>query len=216
MPRFTGRPAAFESIVLRLAAVFTILFAIGVGDARAADENEKPSAVVAALQESLLSAMKDADKLGFDGRYERLQPALDQAFDIEQMTRIVVGGRWSKLSAAEQAQIVEQFRRFSVSTYANEFSGYDGERFAITGERDQPGIGTIVETQIQTKAAGTFALNYVLHQTPAGWQIIDVHLDGSISELARRRDEFASIIRRDGVAGLIVALKKKTEELARS
>ena len=211
---FAGRPAEFKLVFRHLIAAFAVLFAIAAGSARAAENG--PSAVVAALQDTLLATMKEADTRGFDGRYQKLQPAIDQAFDIETMTRIVVGSRWSKLDSAEQAQVVEQFRKFSVSTYANEFSGYDGERFAITGEREQPGVGTIVETQIRTKDAGTFALNYLLHDTPAGWQIIDVHLDGSISELARRRDEFASIIRKDGVAGLIVALKKKTEELARS
>lgn len=211
---FAGRPAEIKPVFRHLIAVFAVLFAVAAGSARAADNG--PSAVVAALQDTLLATMKEADTLGFDGRYQRLQPAIDQVFDIETMTRIVVGSRWNKLDSAEQAQVVEQFRKFSVSTYASEFSGYDGERFAITGEREQPGIGTIVETQIRTKDAGTFALNYLLHDTPAGWQIIDVHLDGNISELARRRDEFASIIRKDGVAGLIVALKKKTEELARS
>jgi hypothetical protein len=31
------------------------------------------------------------------------------------MTRIIVGGRWVKLSEAEQNQVVDLFRRFSVS-----------------------------------------------------------------------------------------------------
>lgn len=208
-----GRPAEFRPVVRRLIALLVVLVAFAAAGARAGDS--EPSAVVAALQQSLLSTMKEADKLGFDGRYQRLEPAFQQAFDIEQMTRIVVGGRWSKLDPGQQAQVVEQFRKFSVSSYASEFSGYDGERFAITGQRDQPGVGTIVETKLQTRDSGTIALNYLLHQTPAGWQIIDIHLDGSISELARRRDEFSSIIRKDGVDGLIVALKKKTEELAR-
>jgi phospholipid transport system substrate-binding protein len=60
------------------------------------------------------------------------------------------------------------------------------------------------------------ALNYLLRQTPQGWKIVDIYLDGTISELARRRDEFASIIRTQGVDGLIALLKKKNEELAGS
>ncbi|MGH6928995.1 MAG: ABC transporter substrate-binding protein [Dongiaceae bacterium] len=55
-----------------------------------------------------------------------------------------------------------------------------------------------------------------MRDTAAGWRIVDVYLAGTISELARRRDEFGSIIRRQGLDGLIALLKKKNEELAGS
>jgi phospholipid transport system substrate-binding protein len=132
------------------------------------------------------------------------------------MTRIVVGGRWTKLSEAERRQVVDLFRRFSVSTYANEFSGYGGERFELGDDRAHPGLGTIVETRLVLKDGAPVELNYLLRETPQGWKIVDVYLDGTISELARRRDEFASIIRSRGVDGLIALLKKKNEELAGS
>jgi phospholipid transport system substrate-binding protein len=73
-----------------------------------------------------------------------------------------------------------------------------------------------VETQIVFKKGVPIELNYLLRQTPQGWKIVDVYLDGSISELARRRAEFASIMRSHGVDGLIALLKKKNEELAGS
>jgi phospholipid transport system substrate-binding protein len=112
--------------------------------------------------------------------------------------------------------VVDLFRRFSVSTYASEFSGYDGEQFEIGDDRAQGETGTIVDTHIVFKKGTPIALNYLLRPTPQGWKIVDVYLDGSISELARRRDEFASIMRSQGVDGLIAALKKKNEELAGS
>ena len=160
--------------------------------------------------------MKEAGPLGFEGRYQRLQPAMESAFDLEQMTRIVVGARWARLSEVERRQVVELFRRFSVSTYASEFTGYDGEQFEIGDDRAQAGLGTIVETRIVFKKDKPVALNYLLRQTPQGWRIVDVYLDGTISELARRRAEFASIISSQGVDGLIALLKKKNEELAGS
>jgi hypothetical protein len=43
-----------------------------------------------------------------------------------------------------------------------------------------------------------------------------VYLAGTISELARRRAEFASTMRHQGFEGLIALLKRKSEELARS
>jgi len=199
---------------VRCLILVIILSAFGAPDLRAQEAG--PRAVVSTFQDTLLATMKEAGPLGFEGRYQRLQPAMESAFDLEQMTRIVVGGRWAKLSETERRQVVELFRRFSVSTYASEFSGYGGEQFEIGDDRAQPGLGTIVETRIVFKKDAPVALNYLLRQTPQGWKIVDVYLDGTISELARRRAEFASIIRSRGVDGLIALLKKKNEELAGS
>ena len=191
-----------------------VLSAAGAPGLRAQEAG--PRAVVSTFQDTLLATMKEAGPLGFDGRYQRLQPAMENAFDLQQMTRIIVGGRWAKMSEAERKQVVELFRRFSVSTYANEFSGYGGEQFEIGDDHAQPGLGTIVETRLVLKKDAPVELNYLLRETPQGWKIVDVYLDGTISELARRRDEFASIIRSQGVDGLIALLKKKNEELAGS
>ncbi|HZF34814.1 MAG TPA: ABC transporter substrate-binding protein [Candidatus Angelobacter sp.] len=199
---------------IRCLILVLVLSAFGAGNLRAQEIG--PRAVVSTFQDTLLATMKEAGPLGFDGRYQRLQPAMESAFDLEQMTRIVVGGRWVKLSETERRQVVELFRRFSVSTYASEFSGYGGEQFEIGEDRAQPGLGTIVETRIVFKKDKPVALNYLLRQTSQGWKIVDIYLDGTISELARRRAEFASIISSQGVDGLIALLKKKNEELAGS
>jgi phospholipid transport system substrate-binding protein len=199
---------------LRCLILALVLSAVGATGLRAQEVG--PRAVVSTFQDTLLATMKEAGPLGFEGRYQRLQPAMESAFDLEQMTRIVVGARWGRLSEVERKQVVELFRRFSVSTYASEFSGYGGEQFEIGDDRAQPGLGTIVETRLVLKDDKPVALNYLLRQTPQGWKIVDVYLDGTISELARRRDEFASIIRTRGVDGLIALLKKKNEELAGS
>jgi phospholipid transport system substrate-binding protein len=199
---------------IRCLILALILSAFAPGYLRAQEVG--PRVVVSTFQDTLLATMKEAGPLGFEGRYKRLQPAMEAAFDLEQMTRIVVGARWAKLSEGERKQVVDLFRRFSVSTYASEFTGYDGEQFEVDGDSAQAGLGTIVETRIVFKKGTPIELNYLLRQTPQGWRIVDVYLDGSISELARRRAEFASIMRSHGVDGLIALLKKKNEELAGS
>jgi phospholipid transport system substrate-binding protein len=195
-----------------LLSILITLSVFGSGDLSAAEF--RPRAVVASFQDTLLSTMKEAESLGFKGRYQRLLPAMELAFDLEQMTRVVVGGRWGKMNTPEKKQVVDLFRQFSVSTYACAFSGYGGEQFEVGDELAQPGIGTIVETRLVFKAEPPIELNYLLRETSAGWKIMDVYLDGTISELARRRGEFASIIHNQGLTGLIALLKKKNKELA--
>jgi phospholipid transport system substrate-binding protein len=210
----SGIARGFLDRTIRCLILVLVLSALGAVGLRA--QELEPRAVVSGFQDTLLATMKEAGPLGFEGRYQRLQPAMESAFDLEQMTRIVVGGRWAKLSETERRQVVELFRRFSVSTYASEFAGYGGEQFEIGDDRAKAGLGTIVETRIVFKKDKPVALNYLLRQTPQGWKIVDIYLDGTISELARRRAEFASIISSQGVDGLIALLKKKNEELAGS
>jgi phospholipid transport system substrate-binding protein len=202
-----GRPVRFVVFAV-------VLSAVGTAGAVAQDAGAKT--VVSTFQDRLLATMKEGPSLGFEGRYQRLLPAMNDAFDLEQMARIVMGGRWSRMSEAERMEVVDLFRRFSVSTYASEFTGFDGEQFRTGAEREQPGLGTIVETELVLRDGTPIALNYLLRETSAGWRIVDVYLAGTISELARRRDEFASIIRNQGVDGLIALLKKKNTELAGS
>ena len=210
--KLNGRPVAGR--VLCLLGLLLGLSLPAAVPARAEDSAART--VVAAFQDELLAAMKDAGALGFGGRYQKLLPAMDRAFDFTQMTRVVIGSRWAKLEDADRQQLAGLFRQFSVSTYASEFSGYDGESFEIVGEHPQGSVGTVVETRLVLKNQPPVALNYLLRATDAGPRIVDVYLNGSISELARRRDEFTSVIRNQGLDALIALLKKKNEEMARS
>jgi phospholipid transport system substrate-binding protein len=119
-----------------------------------------------------------------------------------------------RLNNAQQKKVIERFREFSVSTYAAAFSDYDGEKFEISNDRIQPGIGTIVETSLVFENEPSVKLSYLLRQTSVGWRIVDVYLAGTVSELARRREEFGSLIQSRGIDGLIALLKRKSDELA--
>ena len=46
------------------------------------------------------------------------------------------------------------------------------------------------------------------------WKIVDVYLDGTVSELALRRSEFSSIVKRESFDALIEAIDAKTAKLA--
>jgi phospholipid transport system substrate-binding protein len=58
-------------------------------------------------------------------------------------------------------------------------------------------------------------LNYRMRENAGSWQISDVYMDGSISQLATQRSEFHSIIQREGVDGLVMALSRKVDLLTR-
>ena len=59
-------------------------------------------------------------------------------------------------------------------------------------------------------------LNYRLRPVSAKWKIIDVYLNGTVSELALRRSEYSSLIQREGLDSLLVALNQKIANLSGS
>ena len=193
----------------RRAALAGCLTLAGVG--RAAAAAGAPGAVIEAFYAVLLEVMKQATSLGLAGRYARLQPAIETAYDLPLMIRLAVGPQWNSLSPTQQARLLEAFRRFTVATYASRFDGYDGERFEVGGETPQSG-GILVQTRLVLRNADPVELNYLMRQDPS-WKIIDVFLSGTISELATRRAEFTSVLRRDGGDGLVSLLERKVAEL---
>jgi phospholipid transport system substrate-binding protein len=53
----------------------------------------------------------------------------------------------------------------------------------------------------------------MMRRTGETWLITDIYLDGTISEVATRRSEFAAILRAQGIDGLIAALNRKADML---
>jgi phospholipid transport system substrate-binding protein len=56
-------------------------------------------------------------------------------------------------------------------------------------------------------------IDYLMRRDGDAWRIADVYLSGTVSELAARRSEFSSVMRRQGVDGLIAVLNRKAATL---
>src|SRR5580704_15290992 len=167
---------------------------------------------VRAFYSTLLDTMRNAQSLGPQGRYARLAPVVRQSFDIPFMTRLAVGPGWNSLTPTEQAQVTQAFERYVAAIYAERFHSYSGEQLQVIGEQASP-AGTIITSQIVKSDGEPVHINYLMHQSGGGWQIADVYLNGTISELATRRSEFSSILRTQGINGLIQVLNTKATAL---
>lgn len=168
---------------------------------------------VRAFYSTLMDTMRDGRALGAQGRYARLAPAIAQSFDIPLMTRLAVGPDWNTLNAAQQAQVIQAFERYIAAVYAERFDSYAGEQLKVIGEQASP-AGTIITSQIVKSDGQPVNINYLMRQNGGSWQIADVYLNGTISELATRRSEFSGILRSQGINGLITALNNKAAALA--
>jgi phospholipid transport system substrate-binding protein len=200
--------------MLKLATGWLVALAVTAGSALAQDN--APQAVVERLNGTLLEVMQEADRLGYEGRYERLEPVLAQTFDFPFMAKVAVGRQWNELSGAERERITRLFSQMSVANFAARFDGYGGERFEITGEKPGPREAVMVESRIVRPGEPPVGLDYLLQPSDGEWRIIDVFLDSKFSELARQRSEFSSVLRSEGYEGLVTSLEHKIETLTDS
>jgi phospholipid transport system substrate-binding protein len=183
--------------------------------ARASASAASPVAKIRKFYDVLVSVMKQGQKLGFDGRRDKLRPTILETFDFPLMTRLMVGPQWSGLGPVQQQQLVAAFGAFSIATYANRFDDYSGERFDVEAQPTDLANGDrIVKSQLVQQNGEKIALNYLMREDGGSWQAIDVYLSGTVSELATRRSEFSSVMRRGGAAALVEALERKAAELA--
>jgi phospholipid transport system substrate-binding protein len=157
--------------------------------------------------------MKQAKELGVKGRYDKLSPVLAKTYDLPLMTRIAVGPNWATLTPEQQKAVVAAFTRMTTATYASRFDGFSGEQFVILQTVDQKNGDKIVKTQIIQSNGKPVALSYLVRNTGSDWRIIDVYLNGTISELANRRAEFGAVLKSGGADGLVSSLNKQGDKL---
>ena len=177
---------------------------------------ESPEALVARLNGVLLEAMRNADSLGYQGRYDLMRPTLTQTFNFPVMAQITAGtGRWRDFTPDERQRLVESFSRMSIATFASRFDGYGGERFEVVDAQPQRNDRILVRSRlVRTDGQPPVELNYLFQEFSDGWRILDVYLDGIYSELSRQRSEYATILSRGGVDALIQEIDAVTQRLA--
>jgi phospholipid transport system substrate-binding protein len=194
------------------AAVVALVLGLGGWSHAGVAATGNPGATVQSLYDSLLATMKSGSVLGGSGRYAQLAPVIRRSFDLPYMARLAFGFGWSSLSPAQQQQVTDSYGRYISAVYADRFDSYHGQKLQVTSEQPTTG-GVIVHSTIIKANGQPVEVDYLLRPNGGTWLIGDIYLDGTISEVATHRSEFAEILRSQGVDGLVAALDRKAEML---
>jgi phospholipid transport system substrate-binding protein len=199
--------AWFKGIAMAVLAVFTALL---VRPASAEEAATDPAAKqIQAFYDVLLDNMKRGKELGLMGRYNKLKPVIEQTYDLPLMTSLSVGPSWSGLSAGDQQALTTAFERMTLANYAKNFDTFSGEKFVVDPNAQVHGSDKVVMSKLVTSGQ-TIPFNYRMRQSGGSWKVIDVYLNGFVSELATRRSDFAATLSSGGAPALV----KKINDLA--
>jgi len=203
-------PCSFRRLkVVRLALPAVVLLCLLAG--RTAAASEEAVRPVEALHTVLSDVMGRADELGYAGRFEQLEPVIRDSFDLAAITRLAAGTHWRRLEDAEQERLTDRFSEYVVSTYADRFSDYTGQDFAMLGRESMREGLELVRTRIERPRQDPVVLNYVVSDRGESWRIVDIHLRGDVSQVSVWRSEFGSILSGEGLEQLLAQLAERID-----
>jgi phospholipid transport system substrate-binding protein len=199
-------------VVITAVAMLGLAVAFPAASAHAGNPPAEAAAPAERLTDSMLETMREADELGFDGRYEKLEPILRENFNFEFMARTVAGRHWRDFSEEEREEFLDRFIESSVATFAARFDGYSGQTFEVRPPREGPRDSVLVPTRLTRPDADSVSIDFLVRQFDEEWQAIDVFLDGRFSELATKRSEYGSILNRQGLPALLERIDQQIAE----
>jgi phospholipid transport system substrate-binding protein len=161
----------------------------------------------------LEDAMKGGKTLGPEGRYKKLQPAIEAAFDLSGMARLSVGPAWDKMSDADRQDITMAVERNTVANYAGNFDSYSGQKFIVDPNVVDRDGDKLVKSQMTMPGGDPIAFNYRMRKTGDMWKVIDVYLEGTISQVATRRADFSATVAKGGAKALVQSLNSLSDSM---
>lgn len=187
------------------AAVALIVLALTAAPGQAAAQDAR--AFVSALGNDAIQVL--GPSVSPDRRLARFRELFHNDFDVPGIGRFVLGRYWRVATPPQQQEFLGLFQEYIVRAYSVRLGQYGGEPFRVTGSRPNGGE-TIVSSEIIRPNGSRVAVDWYLINEGGQLKITDVYV-GGVSMKVTQRDEFASVIQRNGgsVAALIAQLRQK-------
>lgn len=179
------------------------------------EQAQAARATVVTLGEDLAALAVRADDLTGPARIREVTDVIAESFDLKRIAAATVGhSRFDSWSDAQQADYIDAFIGYTIATQQKQLMRYERDRLSIIGISEaENGL-----VRVRTNYAGTdgkaSTVDFFLAKDKTGdYRVIDLVIDGSISQLALRKAEFSSVLQNKGYDGLIDILRRKTEQL---
>ncbi|MCE3246982.1 MAG: putative toluene tolerance transporter [Geminicoccaceae bacterium] len=187
---------------------------LGYNAAFAGTPAARAEAVVGELAGEVWGLFRSGD-LDPRTRLERLTGLLQSKTDVALLSRLVLGQHWQRLTEAQQARYRELFGQVvlrnlakRLNQYASGATGPLEQHFRMTGSQAVGKQDVLVRSTVTTPAGDTVDVDWRLRDAAQGPVIIDLIIEG-ISLLVSQRSEFAAVIERSDMEGLLTELQAR-------
>lgn len=171
-----------------------------------------PKAQVEETVEAVIALLKDKS-LERDTRRDKIRKLIYARFDFQLMSQRTLSTNWKKASAEQKDRFVRLFSELLEWSYISRIEAYTNEKVEYLGEKIKKNRAQ-VDTFILS--GGTeIPLNYRLINKGDEWFVYDVIIE-QISLISNYRSSYRTIVKNDGIDGLLVQMEQKIAELKAS
>ena len=160
------------------------------------------------LGEQALTTLQRSD-ISLEQREAAFAEILSQGFALPLIARFVMGKYWRRATPEQRDDYTELFGRFVISSYSRHLGGFAGSSFDIVRSKPIGKNDILVTTAVKRKSGPAFEGAWRVRLINGEHKIIDVMVEG-ISMAVTQRQEFGTVLKRDGVPGLLQILRAKT------
>ncbi|MSR17097.1 MAG: hopanoid biosynthesis protein HpnM, partial [Methylococcaceae bacterium] len=158
----------------KLAIVAFLLSNLFLTSVFAQEESTSARQIVDKFQTELVQVMKNGKKLGYSGRFDKLETSVSNSHDLPKIARIVVGKEWEKLTEEQQKKLTDVFSQLSIASYAHNFKDFDGEAFVIDSEEETKMGGVVIHSHLDLPDDKPVKFDYMLKEKGVSWRIINI------------------------------------------
>ena len=175
---------------------------------------KEPGAFIDELGAAAIQHLTDKT-INSEERRSRFRDLMHKAFNVPGIGRFVLGRYWNQATEEERQEYMRLFEELVVRTYADRFSEYSGEKFAVgkvQRDAERQNYATVLTT-ISRPNGQTVRVDWrVRQEEDQSWRVVDIVIEG-VSMSVTQRSEFASVIESKGgtVKGLIDTLRQKVQ-----
>lgn len=145
-------------------------------------------------------------------RRAALQDLIRGSFDLDLTSQLVLGKFWGRATLEQRRVFKDLFAQYLLNLYARQLDAYRVETLAVIASNRVGENDILVQTSIVRDGEPTDAV-WRVRALNGEYRIIDVLIDG-ISLTLTQRNEFASVIGREGLDGMLTVLRARVSERA--
>ncbi len=147
-------------------------------------------------------------------RRDALRKLIHGNFDLELTGQLALGKYWARATVEQRATFNGLFAKYLLNTYAHHLDTYRIEALAVIAQRRIGEKDYLVQTSIELDNNLANAV-WRVRNRGGEYKIIDILLDG-ISLTLTHRSEFASVIHRYGLDGMLEVLRERVSAQAKA
>ncbi len=191
----------------RLLFLFAMLFLITPFQPASATTKAGAVQHIQLLGEQAFGALQ-RDDMSLEKREAILAGILSRGFALPLIARFVLGRYWRPATPEQRDAYVDLFGRFVIKSYSRHIGGFSGSSFDIVGADPIGKSDFLVNTILHRKSGSPFRAGWRVRLIDGEHKIIDVMVEG-ISMAVSQRQEFGSVLKRNGVERLLQILSAK-------